>query len=44
VLVGDPGRVDLTYDRLTELARYDVPEVGSPRQSATTPGIVFAFR
>lgn len=44
VLVGDPGRADLPLERLTELARYAVPEVGSPRDTATAPGIVYAFR
>jgi predicted nicotinamide N-methyase len=43
VLVGDPGRPNLPLDRLTELARYDVPEVGMPRGTATTPASVYAF-
>jgi predicted nicotinamide N-methyase len=43
VLVGDPGRPNLPLDRLTELARYDVPEVGRPRGTATTPASVYAF-
>lgn len=43
VLVGDPGRPDLPKDRLTLIARYDVPEVGSPRNTATTAAAVYAF-
>lgn len=43
VLVGDPGRPDLPKDRLTLIARYDVPEVGSPRNTAATAAAVYAF-
>ena len=43
VLVGDPGRADLPLDRLTPLARYEVPEVGAQRDAATTPATVYAF-
>lgn len=43
VLVGDPGRPDLPHDRLTLIARYDVPEVGSPRNTAATAAAVYAF-
>lgn len=42
VLVGDPGRPDLPNDRLTLIARYEVPEVGSPRNTAATAA-VYAF-
>jgi predicted nicotinamide N-methyase len=44
VLVGDPGRAGLPRDRLTHLAHYDVPEVGSPIERAATPADVHAFR
>lgn len=42
-LVGDPGRPDLPNDRLTLIARYEVPEVGSPRNTAATAAAVYAF-
>jgi len=42
VLVGDPLRRDLPLDRLQELARYSVRDVGSSGSDAT--GAVFAYR
>ncbi len=42
VLVGDPGRRDLPFPLLTELARYEVAEFGAA--GATVPAAVYAYR
>jgi predicted nicotinamide N-methyase len=41
VLVGDPNRADLPRDRLTQIAAYDVPEVGGGRDKALTAAFVY---
>jgi predicted nicotinamide N-methyase len=41
VLIGDPIRADLPRERLTQLATYDVPEVGAARDKALTPAFVY---
>ena len=44
VLIGDPRRAYLPYDRLTLLAEYPVPDVGDVEGAAINPSAVFALK